>query len=480
MGANISGDDFEANDNKEVFQSYRIPPKAYKKKVKDTNKTSANTSPKSSAIGAASAPKNGAQNNNEQPQQRYRTGSLSSPNKSRRDRPISHPPSFLSNYSSSSSLNLSIVNAAVAAGSPTPSLYPSGGLPMMLNGAGVGTGIPINGGVGSRTNSGYSIGSESFDLSHSVGSGLGRATYVNGQIVDMGFHGSNNQSPQTSGPIYSHGNYTVQDFISYQQQQQQQFLEQQQFEYQQMLLLQQQQQQLRQHYQQQQQLLLQQQQQLQQQHNASILSSQELILPQVTGVVLQTKSRRPARHPDRVSNGNGTASQNRNTSQSIAIPSAPTSPHHQQNAGRVQSSRSPSNPNSQSQYFSSSPTTSLGSNYTGAGSSFSSTGSQYQNMLAMTSTSPPSSSSSSLSTPGGDGGRNGNGHYDQYSHSQPSGAPAVSTMAATTSPKANKLGVSLDDLAAKILPPRRLLGGREYYPDKTLPYLLPCDEQEGE
>ncbi|KAF9350724.1 hypothetical protein BGX26_011153 [Mortierella sp. AD094] len=483
MGANISGDDFEASDDKEVFQSYRIPPKAYKKKNKETNKSSSDSSvpvsPTSAEFGVVPASRNGAQrqhSHTEFQQQRYRAGSLSSLNKPRKDRPISHPPSFLSHSSSTSSLNLSIVNAAVAAGSPTPSIYPyasgnvSSPLPLMFNGAGVGT--------GSRTNSGYSIGSESFDPSHSVGSGLGRATYVNGKVVEVGFHGSSVPSPQNSGPLYLHNNYTVQDFISYQHQQQQQFLEQQQFEYQQMLLLQQQQQQLRQQYQHQQQLLLQQQQQLH--HGAAARSSHDLALPQVTGVVLQTKTRRPARHPDRVSNGNGAISHNRNVSQSIAIPSASSSSsslHRQPNAtsSGLKSPRSPTAPNSQPQYYGSSPTASLGSNYSGAGSSFSSTGSQYQNMLAMTSTSPPSSSSSSLSTPGGEGGLSS---HHQYNHS--SGAAAVSTSAATSFPKANKLGLSIDDLAAKILPPRRLLGGREYYPDKTLPYLLPCDEQEGE
>ncbi|KAG0021813.1 hypothetical protein BGZ80_001641 [Entomortierella chlamydospora] len=469
MGANISGDDFVASDNKEVFQSYRIPPKAYKKKNKDSSKSSSDSSvpvsPTSVEFGVVPISRNGDQR--QQPhsdtlRQRYRAGSLSSSlNKSRKDRPISHPPSFLSHSSSTSSLNLSIVNAAVAAGSPTPSIYPySGGivsspLPLMFNGSGVG--------AGPRTNSGYSIGSESFETVHSVGSGLGRATYVNGKVVEVGFHGGSASSSLNSGPLYLHNNYTVQDFISYQQQQQQQFLEQQQFEYQQMLLFQQQQQQLRQQYQHQQQLLLQQQQQLQ--HGTAIRPSHDPVLPQVTGVVLQTKTRRPARHPDHVSNGNGANSHNRNVSQSITIPSTSSSSLHRQpntTSSGLKSPRSRAASNPQSQFYGSSPTV---SNQSGAGSSFSSTASQYQNMLAMTSTSPPSSSSSSLSTPGGEGGQS---------------TVVVSTSAATSPPRTNKLGLSLDEIAAKILPPRRLLGGREYYPDKTLPYLLPCDEQEGE
>ncbi|KAF9116640.1 hypothetical protein BGX27_000559 [Mortierella sp. AM989] len=485
MGANISGDDFEAND-KEVFQSYRIPPKAYKKKNKDiSTKTSSDitvpVSPTSVEFGVVPS-RNKAQRQHSHPeqQQRYRTGSLSSLNKTRKDRPLSHPLSFLPNSSSTSSLNLSIVNAAVAAGSPTPSIYPfssgivSSPLPLILSGANVG--------AGSRTNSGYSLGSESFDFAPSVGSGLGRATYVNGKVVEMGSLG-NSQSSQNTGPLYTHNNYTVQDFISYQQQQQQQFLEQQQFEYQQMLLLQQQQEQLRQQYQHQQQLLLQQHQQAQH-HGAGAMarSSQDLALPQIAGVVLQTKTRRPARHPDRIVSNNSTNSHNRNTSQSIAIPSESSSSlHRQQNtsSGRLQTPRSPSTSNSQSQQFGSSPTASLGSSYAGQGSSFSSTGSHYQNMLAMTSTSPPSSSSSSLSTPGGENGGSHHQH-NQYPYNQSTSPGAVSTSVATPFPKTNKLGLSLDDLAAKILPPRRLLGGREYYPDKTLPYLLPCDEQEGE
>ncbi|KAK3846370.1 MAG: hypothetical protein J3R72DRAFT_363346 [Linnemannia gamsii] len=86
--------------------------------------------------------------------------------------------------------------------------------------------------------------------------------------------------------------------------------------------------------------------------------------------------------------------------------------------------------------------------------------------------SPPSSSSSSLSNPIG-------GPLTETA--------TVSTVAANGTNNHNKPTISLnksgltsDELAARILPLRRLLGGREYYPDKTLPYLLPCDEQESE
>ncbi|KAF9183250.1 hypothetical protein BGZ50_004369 [Haplosporangium sp. Z 11] len=503
MGANISGEDFAAND-KEVFQSYRIPPKAYKKKNKDSKSfsdTSEPVSPASSEFGYVSSNRNDItrqrQSNSHphhhhQQQQRFRSGSLSSGlNRSRRDRPISHPPSILYNNSSTSSLNLSIVNAAVAADSPSPTaFYPysngimSAPLPMMINGS---RGIEKSDSVGasSRTNSGYSIGSESFDMSHSVGSGLGRATYVNGRIVEMGIRGTNSPAQAGSAPFYMHSNYTVQDFMSYQQQQQQQFLEQQQFEYKQMMLLQQQQQQLKQ----QQLFLLQQQQQEQQQqlhqeHSpVSFQSIQDLsVQHQITGVVLQTKSRRPARHPDRVIN-----SHNRNTSHSIAIPSSssqqrqqrqqqtpssPTSPRHHR-------ARSPAHSTtSQSHHHASSPPGSSTSSYNGGASSFSSTGSHFHSMLAMTSASPSSSSSSLLLNLGGDNtaapANNSNGDNNQYAqhHSSPM-VPIAKT-------SANKFGHLLDELAAKILPPRRLLGGREYHPDKTLPYLLPCDEQEGE
>lgn len=530
MGANISGDDYEAND-KEVFQSYRIPPKAYKKKstanstsagsTKSLSDTSQPVSPTSVEFGKLTSFRTGGggggnkqqkqqsqQQQQLQPQTRLRAGSIPSGfNRSRRDRPISHPPSVLSPSSSTSSLNLSIVNAAVAAGSPTPSMYAfSNGLvsaPITLmsthhnHGAGVGGGS-------SRTNSGYSIGSDSFDFSttpHAVGTGLGRATYVNGKMVEAGVHGGSSSPVSNSvGGFYMHNNYTVQDFMSYQQQQQQQFLEQQQYEYQQMMILRQQQQQLKLEYEQKQLALLQQQQSLHQnstQISTPVMataalprSSQEYInTQQITGVVLQTKSRRPARNPDRalssqnLSNGSSGNGHHRNASHAIAIP-APTvsslqrQPHTSQSSPRThhqatQSSTSSVNHNNQHHHYSTSPSGSMASSYNGGASSFSSTGSHYHSMLAMTSAaSPPSSSSSSLSNPGG-----------------PTSEPVtVSTVAATghgngaskstTSLKSS--GLSADELAARILPLRRLLGGREYYPDKTLPYLLPCDEQESE
>ncbi|KAG0098803.1 hypothetical protein BGZ93_010273 [Podila epicladia] len=507
MGANTSGDDFEAND-KEVFQSYRIPPKAYKKKTKDTSSTSdtslksihgSTTSLEFNRINRLASSSTTTSQQQRQQQSRLRAGSLSSAlNQPKRDRPVSHPPSILSNCSSSSSLNLSIVNAAVAAG--TPSLYgynagysngqmKSAPLPMTTNAST----------VGSRTNSGYSIGSDSLDLSPSVGSGLGRATYVNGKIVELGIHGNDYLPQGLSNSLYMHNNYTVQDFMSYQQQQQQQFLEQQQYEYQQMLLLQQQQQQLKQQYQQQHMLLLQQQQKLQSGQIAIPGSrpSQDLT-SQITGIVLQTKTRRPARHPDRVANGNSHRS---NISQSIAIPSnnnnssslsLPRQGHvvSSPSTPRVASSshRSPTLSNSQVIHYGSSPPGSMVSSYTTNGaSSFSSTGSHFHTMLAMTSTSPPSSSSSSLSNVDNN---QGNVQYHQSQHQQqypsPSSSgtalPSVSAGGGQTkgSSTTHKSGLSIEELAAKILPPRRVLGGREYYPDKTLPYLLPCDEQEGE
>lgn len=534
MGANISGDDYEAND-KEVFQSYRIPPKAYKKKstanstsagsIKSLSDTSQLVSPDSVEFGKLTSFRTGGggggnkqqkqqpqQQQQQQPQTRLRAGSIPSEfNGSRRDRPISHPPSVLSPSSSTSSLNLSIVNAAVAAGSPTPSFYAfSNGLvsaPITLmsthhnHGAGVGGGS-------SRTNSGYSIGSDSFDFSttsHAVGTGLGRATYVNGKMVEAGVHGGSSSSINNSGGgFYMHNNYTVQDFMSYQQQQQQQFLEQQQYEYQQMMILQQQQQQLKLEYEQKQLALLQQQQSLHQ--NSTQISmpvmvtaalprpSQEYInTQQITGVVLQTKTRRPARNPDRalisqnLSNGSSGNSHHRNASHAIAIPDATVSSlqrqshtsqsspraHHQATQSPTMSTSSASH-NNHHHHYATSPSGSMASNYNGGASSFSSTGSHHHTMLAMTSAaSPPSSSSSSLSNQGG-----------------PTSEPiTVSTVAATghgngasksTTSLTKSSGLSADELAARILPLRRLLGGREYYPDKTLPYLLPCDEQESE
>lgn len=501
MGANASGDDFEAND-KEVFQSYRIPPKAYKKKTKDTASTSDTSlksipgSPTSLEFNRNNKLKSSSTTTSQQQRQqqsRLRAGSLSSAlNQPKRDRPVSHPPSILSSSSSSSSLNLSIVNAAVAAG--TPSLYGyntgyangqmnSAPLPMMINAS-------ID---GSRTNSGYSIGSDSLDLSHSVGSGLGRATYVNGKMVELGIHGNGYLPQGPSSSLYMHSNYTVQEFMSYQQQQQQQFLEQQHYEYQQMLLLQQQQQQLKQQYQQQQMVLLQQQQKLQSGQIAvpGNRPSQDLT-SQITGVVLQTKTRRPTRHPDRVANSNGHRS---NTSQSIVIPSnnnngsgpslqrlghvaiSPSSP-------RVASSshRSPTLSNSQTNQCGTSQPESMASSYTTNGaSSFSSTGSHFHSMLAMTSASPSSSSSSSLSNVDNNQG-NAHYHQSQYPASSGTSLPGVSAGGGQTKGGSTmqRSGLSIEELAAKILPPRRVLGGREYYPDKTLPYLLPCDEQESE
>ncbi|KAI1316630.1 hypothetical protein EDD11_009665 [Mortierella claussenii] len=509
MGANLSGDDFEAND-KEVFQSYRIPPKAYKKKGSSSNKDKNSKSASDSSVPISptsiefSALPTSRQPHQQLPQHaRHRAGSMSSSlSKPRKDRPISHPPSILSSTSSTSSLNLSIVNAAVLSGSPTPSLHSysnglmSAPLPIIFNGVGVEARASV--GSGSRTNSGYSIGSDSFDLAHSVGSGLGRATYVNGQMVDMGFHGSSRLHQIAATPLYLHSNYTVQDFISYQQQQQQQFLEQQQLEYQQMLLIQQQQQQRReQQYQQQQQ----QQQLLQQQQQAAPRLSQDVISQQITGVMLQTKTRRPARHPDRIStvnannNNNNNHNHNRAASHSITIPSPSSSPSLQRQQ-HVSGSPTVARPHAAPRsliasngllgQYGTSPTASFGSSYNGAASSYSSTGSShYPSMLAMTNASPPSSSSSSLSTPGGAAGgvRGDLEASSSYSHHHPSQSQHLLSAAVSSGsvmPRANKLGLSLDDLAAKILPPRRLLGGREYYPDKTLPYLLPCDEQEGE
>ncbi|KAF9558249.1 hypothetical protein EC968_007202 [Mortierella alpina] len=499
MGANVSGDDFSAND-REVFQSYRIPPKAYKKKT-PKNKPSVDalapvspTSTASSEFGHVSTGNRNGDTRQRQPdqqpyQQRLRAGSLSSSQgRPRRDRPISHPPSFLSNNSSTSSLNLSIVNAAVATGTPSSMFYPytngivSAPLPMLVHGSGVGSGGSSIGSK-SRTNSGYSIGSESFDMAHSVGSGLGRATYVNGKIVEMGIHGSSSL-PQSIGSMpafYAHNNYTVQDFMSYQQQQQQQFLEQQQLEYQQMLLLQQQQQHLKQQYQKQQLLLLQQQQQqLQQQQQQHSRSSQDLLsqplLPHpISGVVLQTKTRRPARHPDRISHSStshgGNHNHNRNTSHSISIPPQGASPQRQPHSSSATSPRHLPRSPTTAQPYGTSPQSALGSSYNGGTSSFSSTGSHFQNAFAMTSVSLSSSSSSVHSTSGTE---NASG-----AHPQPQQQQGVQPAAASET-MVSKSGLSLDDLAAKLLPPRRLLGGREYHPDKTLPYLLPCDEQEGE
>jgi len=102
-------------------------------------------------------------------------------------------------------------------------------------------------------------------------------------------------------------------------------------------------------------------------------------------------------------------------------------------------------------------------------------GSPYQTMLTVASATTPTSSTSALSTLGGD-----HSIGSQRLSGSASTVAATSTSTLASSPRTNKLGVSLDDLAAKILPPKRMLGGREYYPDKTLPYLLPCDEQESE
>ncbi|KAF9152610.1 hypothetical protein BG015_005007 [Linnemannia schmuckeri] len=529
MGANISGDDYEADD-KEVFQSYRIPPKAYKKKnaanttagsTKSLSDISQPVSPTSVEFGKLTSYRTGGggggKQQKQQPQQqqqqqqqptRLRAGSISSGfNRSRRDRPISHPPSVLSASSSASSLNLSIVNAAVAAGSPTPSLYSysndlvSAPITFMSSYHNHGAGV---GGGSSRTNSGYSIGSDSLDFStipHAVGTGLGRATYVNGKMVEAGVHGGSSAS-NSGGGFYMHSNYTVQDFMSYQQQQQQQFLEQQQYEYQQMMILRQQQQQLKLEYEQKQLALLQQQQNLHQnstQISTPVIATAALPRPpqeysntqQITGVVLQTKSRRPARNPDRAlssqnlsnsSSGNG---HHRNVSHAIAIPAPTTSTlqgqphtsqssprtHHQAPRSSTMATVSVNHNHSNHQHYSTSPSGSMASSYNGAASSFSSMGSHYHTMLAMTSAaSPPSSASSSLSNPGGP--------------SPESAVVSISAVSAGASKSTTSLtkssGFSADELAARILPLRRLLGGREYYPDKTLPYLLPCDEQESE
>jgi len=517
MGANASGDDFEAND-KEVFQSYRIPPKAYKKKAKDTASASDVSlkripgSPTSLEFNRSSRLTSSSTSQQlRQQQNRLRAGSLSSAlNQPKRDRPVSHPPSILSSSSSSSSLNLSIVNAAVAAGTPFLYEYNNNSYASQMKSAPLPMTVTAST-IGSRTNSGYSIGSDSLDLGHSVGSGLGRATYVNGKMVEMGIHGNDYLSQGPSNSLYMHSNYTVQDFMSYQQQQQQQFLEQQQYEYQQMLLLQQQQQQLKQQYQQQQMLLLQQQQKLQSGQIAipGARPSQDLTSQsQITGVVLQTKTRRPARHPDRVTSSSGNRS---NISQSIIIPSSNSNGSNQslQRQGHAASSpssprvapsshRSPALSNSQAIHYGSSAPGSMASSYTtNATSSFSSTGSHFHTMLAMTSASPPSSSSSSLSNVENN---QSNTHYHQGLQQQQHSTPTSLSIAVASASGGergerggggggggqtkgctmNKFGLSIEELAAKILPPRRVLGGREYYPDKTLPYLLPCDEQEGE
>ncbi|KAF9363520.1 hypothetical protein BGX34_003917 [Mortierella sp. NVP85] len=410
MGNNISQEGYD----KEVFQSYRIPPKAYKKKSSSTK-----------SEGDASTPSS--------PSSVVEFNTLSS----------FKEVSVLSNNSTSSSLNLSIVNAALAAepSSPEPYMYSRGPVsapvPIVFHGtASMGT-------LGSRTN--ISVVSDSFDPSHSLGSGLGKATYVDGKIVEMGFHGNGggsdgglSMSPNTP-PVYLHSNYTVQDFLSYQQQQQQQFLEQQQLEYNQMMLLRQKQQQ---------QLLLQQQ---QYPSEFDLLSQQQ----QITGITLQTKSHRPARHPDRMSTQSGTQQRQQLQARAYSFSSSPTG---RQNSVWSASSSSSTQPNS---HMSLSPPGSMGS--------------PYQTMLTVASATTPTSSTSALSTLGGD-----HSPGSQRLSGNASTVAATSTSTLASSPRTNKLGVSLDDLAAKILPPKRMLGGREYYPDKTLPYLLPCDEQEGE
>ncbi|KAF9580572.1 hypothetical protein BGW38_002717, partial [Lunasporangiospora selenospora] len=444
MGNNVSGENI---DSKEVYQSYRIPSRAYKKKSSKTAPSSPSdasrptvlTSPTTSefaldrlispnrrglppsitlkqkdkeSINSLSFQHQDLQNPQRHlhqcPQQyiRFRSGSFSSGlGRSRRDRPTSHPPSILSSNSSSSSLNLSIVNAAVAAGTPSPVPFAHTGgpvsapLPMMINGRGGARSVDT---FSSRTNSGCS---ESFDFGQGgLGSGLGRATYVNGQVVEMGYHGSNGSllsqssvpsQPTTAQiPLYLHSNFTVQDFISYQQQQQQRFLEQQQYEYQQMLVLQQQQQQhLRQQYQQQQLLLFQQQQKQHTQIDTGVGTVEPHLDPishrQVTGIALQTKTQRPARNPERVTNSHH--------ERTIPIPSSSQSPP---SSPRTQLPRSSTFPNSQS-IVPGSPPESILTNFTGA-SSFSSTASgPLHRTLAMTSIPPASptystSSSSSL------------------------------------------------------------------------------------
>ncbi|KAF9281314.1 hypothetical protein BGZ68_006725 [Mortierella alpina] len=388
----------------------------------------------------------------------------------------------------------------MAAGTPSSMFYPftngtvSAPVPMMVPGSGmVGEGSSI--GSKSRTTSGYSIGSESFDMAHSVGSGLGRATYVNGKIVETGIHGRSMTQPNGSMPsFYTHNNYTVQDFMSYQQQQQQQFLEQQQLEYQQMLLLRQHQQQLQQQYQQQQLLLLQQQQQQLQQlqsRSSHDLLSHQLPHP-ISEAVLQTKTRRPVRHPDRISNSgpiNNGSNHSRHTSHSITIPPQGSFLQRQPQSPGATSPRSlPQSPMT-TPHYGTSPQGSATSANNGGTSSFSSTGSHFQNMFAMTSASLSSSPSSTHSISGTENASAAHQQQQQQQQRQQQqrqptaqeAAVAASEIATSRGKNGiSKNALSLDDLAAKILPPRRLLGGREYNPDKTLPYLLPCDEQEGE
>ncbi|KAG0228430.1 hypothetical protein BGW42_002222 [Actinomortierella wolfii] len=323
-----------------------------------------------------------------------------------------------------------------------------------------------------------------------IGTGLGRATFIDGEIH----------------PGYLGHQLTIQEFMSIQQQQQQQFLVHQQREYQKMVQMQQRQQMILQ------QRLLQLQQQEQQHRQQQLLPPSPKIsnsAPIQLGSQSQsanvnpmsTRAQRPARNPDRLQsspvmpvsaiqnniNNNTLSRRPRNNTYSGNTSSTqPNLPHMASSPTSSASYHQPSSPQSprpshhsgQSFHYHHSHSHSAASSF---GSSH---GSSYihQNMLAMTvaesGTSPPSSSSSSLSLSASLPAMNVNGTIAGPS------TPTASTSAlpSTTAKQQHSSRTSgkLDELAGNISQPLQLMSGREYHPDKTIPYLLPCDEQESE
>ncbi|KAF9971302.1 hypothetical protein BGZ73_005773 [Actinomortierella ambigua] len=346
-----------------------------------------------------------------------------------------------------------------------------------------------------------------------VGTGLGRATFIDGEMY--------------AGYIGHH--LTIQEFLSVQQQQQQQFLEHQQKEYQKMVMMQQRQQMILQ----QKLLQLQQQQQQRQQQQVSSSTSPEMSnsvplhletvpfpgagssLPLTTNSTpsVPLRAQRPVRNPGRLHSSpalpasnssisssnhpptlhpprrprNNTHSGSSTTSLSSlhrTIPSSISTSHiynqhpHQQ---APQSSRS-SQHSAQSHHHSHSHSisSSVGSSHHFGSSPF------HQSMLAMTAaetgTSPPSSSSSSLSLSVMLPNMNVNGTVPASGAAAASNSGSSITVARDHSIPSKTLSssIKLEDLVAKVALSHRPLSGREYHPDRTVPYLLPCDAQEGE
>ncbi|KAF9160138.1 hypothetical protein DFQ26_005854 [Actinomortierella ambigua] len=534
MGNHPSGDDYVV-DGKEVFQSYRIPQKAYKKKnASDSKEGVAGNdqkpkSSKSSSISSSSTHQptfhhftrsqrlafQQFQQQQNLLQQQQQTQALFRG----RDRP-----------NGDNDTDGSSVEGPYAIPVPRQATLEST-TSLQASSAGSNGGTARAGGnesttLSSPSNHVYWMDQQGDEESASeydfnampamgvslTGTRLGRATFIDGEM-HSGYLGHQ---------------LTIQEFLSVQQQQQQQFLEHQHREYQKMVMMQQRQQMILQ------QKLLQQ----QEYQPSSTVSPPKLfsyaergssLPPPPTNNTPSTSPRaqRPARNPERLHSSPvlpasnigkhpSTSDMLRNNAHSGTTATlstvhhmTPTSPlqqqqQHQQQQQQQSTPQSPRPPHYSGQpnhdhHHHNSHTYSIASSHGSSNNGYLGTSPLHQNMLAMTAaesgTSPPSSSSSSLSLSTMLPAMNVNGAVS--SSTAATTAPATAAVAPTSTNASRMLlpsrdspdlfetmpsssPIKLDELVARVAQSHFPQSGREYHPDRTIPYLLPCDEQECE